>query len=361
MSFDPAPVFDPQAVTPEWVGYVLGREGQCVDCELEAIGTGQVGANYRAHLNWSDDQGPATVVIKFAASDSQSRSTGIQMGTYEREAEFYRMFAPKLEVAVPYTHFVDFVPGTADVAIVMEDLAPRKQGDQLGGCTSDDATLALSQAAKLHSAYWGKEELSELAWLSRRTPEQVEQTIALIDLLQPAFVDRYRSDLTAEAVDLSNRFAANAAQWFAGLPSPVSLAHGDFRLDNLMFADPGASILPRLVVVDWQTITHSHGAHDVAYFVGSAFEPELRRLHEERLVSRYFEELVDTGRASLLSFDEFWDAYRRFSWSGFVMAMLASMIVGQTDRGDEMFVTMANRHASQVVDLEAMEFLNESK
>ena len=43
------------------------------------------------------------------------------------------------------------------------------------------------------------------------------------------------------------------------------------------------------------------------------------------------------------------------------MAMLASMIVGQTDRGDEMFVTMANRHASQVVDLEAVEFLNESK
>ena len=75
----------------------------------------------------------------------------------------------------------------------------------------------------------------------------------------------------------------------------------------------------------------------------------------------YHEELVDTGRASLLSFDEFWDTYRRFSWSGFVMAMLASMIVGQTDRGDEMFVTMANRHASQVVDLEAVEFLNESK
>ena len=47
------------------------------------------------------------------------------MGTYGREAEFYRMFAPKLEVAVPYAHFVDFVPGTADVVIVMEDLAPQ--------------------------------------------------------------------------------------------------------------------------------------------------------------------------------------------------------------------------------------------
>ena len=59
-----------------------------------------------------------------------------------------------------------------------------------------------------------------------------------MDLLQPAFVDRYRSDLTAEALDLSNRFASGASHWFDGLPRPVSLAHGDFRLDNLMFADP---------------------------------------------------------------------------------------------------------------------------
>ena len=39
------------------------------------------------------------------------------------------------------------------------------------------------------------------------------------------------------------------------------------------------------------------------------------------------------------------------------MAILASMIVGRTDRGDEMFVAMANRHAAQVVDLGATEFL----
>ena len=43
------------------------------------------------------------------------------------------------------------------------------------------------------------------------------------------------------------------------------------------------------------------------------------------------------------------------------MAILASMIVGRTDRGDEMFVVMANRHASQVVDLDAVEFLEAAK
>jgi len=355
------PIFEPDAVTPAWVREALGRAVECVGCELESIGTGQVGANYRAHLNWEDGDGPETVVIKFAASDSQSRSTGIQMGTYRREAEFYRLLAPTIEVAVPYVYFVDFVPGTADVVIVMEDLEPRKQGDQLQGCDPEEAALALSEAAKLHGAFWGKPELFDLDWVSRRTPEQVTQTIELMEILQPAFVERYRRELTEEAIDVSDRFVRNASQWFSGLPNPATLVHGDFRLDNLMFAVPAAPISPRLVVVDWQTVTHSHGAHDVAYFVGSAFDAEDRRRCEQQLVSAYFEELLEVDGMPPMTFDEFWIHYRRFSWSGFIMAVLASMIVGRTDRGDEMFVTMANRHASQVVDLEAVEFLNNSK
>ena len=97
------------------MGAVLGREMELTDCRLEPIGTGQVGANYRAHLNWEDDGGPSTVVIKFAALDPQSRATGIQVGTYQREAEFYRHVAPTIEVSVPHLYYVDFVEGTADI------------------------------------------------------------------------------------------------------------------------------------------------------------------------------------------------------------------------------------------------------
>ena len=39
------------------------------------------------------------------------------------------------------------------------------------------------------------------------------------------------------------------------------------------------------------------------------------------------------------------------------MAVVASMIVKQTDRGDEMFMAMANRHARQVVDLSSFDVL----
>ena len=39
------------------------------------------------------------------------------------------------------------------------------------------------------------------------------------------------------------------------------------------------------------------------------------------------------------------------------MAICASMLVVQTERGDEMFLTMARRHATHVLDLGALEFL----
>mgnify|MGYP001978370672 FL=1 len=339
------------------MGAVLGQEMELTDCRLEPIGTGQVGANYRAHLNWKNDGGPSTVVIKFAALDPQSRATGIQVGTYQREAEFYRHVAPTIEVSVPQLYYVDFVEGTADIVIVMEDLDPREQGDQLRGCSPTEAALALTEAAKLHRAFWSDETLFDLAWVSRRNPEQTAQTIALLEGLQPAFVERYRDDLTHEATEISEHLVRNAANWFSDIPKPSTLVHGDFRLDNLMFAPPDKEITPPVVVVDWQTVAHSHGAHDVSYFVGSAFEPDIRRQHEEQLVSHYFDELTRDESIPPVSWDELWLNYRRFSWSGFIMAVLASMIVGRTDRGDEMFVAMANRHASQVVDLGATEFL----
>ena len=36
------------------------------------------------------------------------------------------------------------------------------------------------------------------------------------------------------------------------------------------------------------------------------------------------------------------------------MAVLASMLVGQTDRGDEMFMAMANRSGRMALDLDAL-------
>jgi hypothetical protein len=42
--------------------------------------------------------------------------------------------------------------------------------------------------------------------------------------------------------------------------------------------------------------------------------------------------------------------YRRFAFSGLNMAIIASMLVGRTDRGDEMFIAMADRAGLHALD-----------
>ena len=122
----------------------------------------------------------------------------------------------------------------------------------------------------------------------------------------------------------------------------------------MLFADP-AGARP-LTVVDWQTVQLNAGPADVAYFLSAAMPPEQRRKVERDLLARYYGRLsaYDIGD---YDFDHCWSDYRRHSFSGFFMAVFASVAVGRTERGDEMFMTMANGAAAQVVDLGAIEFL----
>ena len=54
---------------------------------------------------------------------------------------------------------------------------------------------------------------------------------------------------------------------------------------------------------------------------------------------------------------QLWLDYRRYAFGGFLMAIGASVMVVQTPRGDEMFLTMIRRHAAQIDDLDAAALL----
>jgi hypothetical protein len=52
-----------------------------------------------------------------------------------------------------------------------------------------------------------------------------------------------------------------------------------------------------------------------------------------------------------------WEEYRRRTFYGVLMAVVAPMLVVRTARGDDMFMTALARHAQQVLDLEAEQLL----
>lgn len=250
---------------------------------------------------------------------------------------------------VPQCFYVSYDAGEDDFMLLLEDLAPAQQGDQLVGCSLDHAVAAVGELTRLHGPLWNDPRLDAKSWLGRQTPESTRGTSALFQHFYPGFCDRYSDRIDGEIIDLGARFVAQADRYFAAAPSTSTVVHRDYRLDNLLFR--GSGIDSTVAVVDWQTVGQGPGVSDLSYFVGSGLVVNDRREHEEYLVREYQLGLRTYGIDT--DFDDLWSQCRLYAFSGFGMAIAASMLVNQTDRGDEMFIAMASSHGQQAVDLES--------
>lgn len=345
-------VADPDLVTPGWLtdvlrsGGAIGDDTRVVAFDASYIGTGQVGANVRYALLYDGEPGPATVVAKFSSRDPQSAATGVATLTYETEVAFYNELAATVDISRPHCYFAELEHGTANVVLVMEDLAPGEQGDQIAGCDVDAAALAIDEAAKLHGPRWNDPTLEDLVWLDRSS--QSAGMAAMLPAVWGSFVDRYRSTLHPVTLNAGAELMSLLPQMTSYTPAARTPIHYDYRLDNMLFGGRRP-----LVVVDWQTVQLGMGPQDVAYFLGNAFEPELRRSCERVLVERYHRALVDDFGVDDYPHDQCWSEYVWSSYASLIMAIFASMMVGSTERGDAMFMAMANRSAQMAADLDA--------
>lgn len=336
-------------LTPEWLtGALDGATGGAAvtDVEVSPIGTGQVADTVRLRPTYEPvGAGPTTLVAKVPSSSETSRAAALATRTYEIEAGFYRDLAAVLPVRAPHCYHVGHEVETDAYVVLLEDVAPAEQGDQLTGCSVDEAAAAIDELALLHAPRWGDPALAELAWLDRATPENLQGMALLVQTLVPGFLERYAARLDDEVVGVTTRFAELVTAYLAAREGPLTVAHGDYRVDNLLFGGE------RVVVVDWQTVTRGPGIADLAYLLGASLPTDVRRQHESGLVEHYRQRMAAAGVD--LDPDELADQYRLHAFSGLLMAIVASMLVTRTDRGDEMFLAMADRHARHVLDADA--------
>lgn len=329
-----------------WLTAALAPHGMgtVVAVSATAIGTGQVADSVRLALTWDPpDSGPQTLVAKVTAADETSRAAAAATQTYEVEVGFYSDLAEALPIRSPRCYHAAFDAETLGYVVLLEDLAPAEPGDQLTGCSPARAQAALDEIAELHAPRWGDPSLNDLAWLARHSDNYPDELAVLVMLMLPGFVERYGPRLSPEVVDLAKRFVPRVASYIRAQEPPFTIVHGDFRVDNLLFGRE------RVCVVDWQTVTLGPGLSDVSYLLGASLPTDVRRAEEEQLVRSYHERVTALGVK--LEWDRCWADYRRYAFGGLIMAIIASMIVGRTDRGDDMFVTMAERHGLHTLDL----------
>jgi hypothetical protein len=337
----------PEELTDPWLSDVLGSEVRVV--ASSRIGDGLVGMNVRLELEGGDDT-PPSLIAKLPSPDPTSRMTGVMLRNYEREVKFYSELAPSLDIRVARCYHHHWDPASGDFVLLLEDLAPGEQGNQITGCTVEQARTAVLELARLHGPRWGDPALDQIEWLTRRTSTaDAEQLKGLWDMFVPDFLAIYRRYLDADQVAVVESFGSRIVSWVNDREPPATVTHGDYRLDNLMFAS-GRGGYP-VAVVDWQTPGHGRASGDVAYFLGAGLLPEQRREVERPLVEEYASAVAGYGVA--IDLEELWLQYRQDAYGGVVMSVVASQIVGASERSEAMFAAMATRHTQHVLDLDS--------
>jgi hypothetical protein len=308
--------------------------------------------NLRLGLTYAPgDHGPPSVVVKLPSPDPVSRQSGVMLRNYEREVCFYREVAATVAIRAPHCFHAEWHPEDGEFAIVLEDVAPAVQGDQVIGCSTDIARDAVVELARLHGPRWGDPRLGDIEWLSRRESDDDVARLELIYAMTwPGFLETYGEQLDTEAIALGARFGGLIRPWLDARQEPFTITHGDYRLDNLLFRPPGGTGAP-VIAVDWQTPGHGPAVADLAYFLGAGLLPAERVVHERALIDAYLAELATFGVE--LDAAECWRQYRREAFAGVVMSVVASQIVGRTERSVSMFTAMATRHFRHALDLDA--------
>jgi aminoglycoside/choline kinase family phosphotransferase len=306
---------------------------------------------YRLQLGYDTPAGgPPTCVVKVTAKAAASRTAARVMHAYEVEARFYQQLAPTLAVRRPRCHLARYDEASRAFTLLLEDVGSGRVADQITGCDHADVARAVDELAALHGPRWGDATLGSLPWLPRHDGPGADRMASFVRTAYPRFLRRLGNRLEPDVIDLLDAFVPRVGRYLRDRPGPRTAVHGDFRTDNLVI---GAGLI---TVLDWQTAAHEPAVTDLSYFLGGSLDIPTRRAVERSVLVHYVDALRRFGVP--LSLDDCWRDYRRYALGGVLMSIVGSTIVARTERGDDLFILMANRHGRHALDLDALSFLS---
>lgn len=234
---------------------------------------------------------PVRMIAKIPTRDETVRGLLAPARVFEREARFYRDVAPWLGDLVPRCYFAGCDVEADDYFLLIEDLGAARCGDQAAGCSIPDARAAIEAIARLHAQFWENDELAAIDWMPRADSEGMK----VGEVVYGASIDGFKA-VFADAIDprfedVIDRFGPNVPQLLDRIAAmPHTIAHFDYRLDNLFFDSDGG-----VQMIDFQTASKGGGIYDVGYLLSQSVNVEDRRAHEQELLALYHDTLVAEG------------------------------------------------------------------
>ena len=194
----------PDAMQPAWLAETLGFPASMLrGFSVKPVGTGQMCDSYRLTLDWAEKVkgAPETIIAKCPSHDPASREVARTLGGYLLEVRWYQTLAHDVAVPRPHCHFAKIEDDGVSFLLLLGDLAPAAQGDQLRGAGQAEIDLAVDAAAELHAPLWNSPRLAEIEWLQRDTRPIVR---ALFPVYFAQFRERYAQRLDPECLALGD-------------------------------------------------------------------------------------------------------------------------------------------------------------
>ncbi|HKJ24165.1 MAG TPA: phosphotransferase, partial [Myxococcota bacterium] len=191
----------PDEITAAWLGERLRAAGhpsaEVAGFTAKRIGTGQLGLCIRFALELAagDADVPRSLVGKFPSDDPTSRQTAMTLRSYAKEVHFYRELQARLTIGTPRCYHAAIQGDGPEFVLLLEDLAPGEQGEQLAGTTPEVAHAAAMELVGLHAPTWGDVSLRGVEWLGEPSEATVQIGRALYAAQWPGFLERYGSHL----------------------------------------------------------------------------------------------------------------------------------------------------------------------
>jgi hypothetical protein len=355
----------PSELTPAWLTGQLRDAGAITTSSVTGLttspvgeGIGMLGILVRAVLEYDDPErgAPASLVAKFATPIVGNRAVAMDYLLYEREVRFYKQLASTAKAASPRCFGAEIDTATGDFVLLLEDLSGYRVGDQVIGCSAEEAKQIIDAVVPLHVAYWGKTDLAELDIAPQISGKQ--QSDGITGGCQVGWdpaMELFGDVIAPEIKAARDRFLAAVPELHLMMGQRTqTLVHCDVRLDNLMFGvEPDHH---RVLLLDW-SIAKSTGLQDLAYLTSQNVTIAERRAHESELVEHYQRRLVELG-VTTQSIEQTWADYKVAMLYLFCFAIvIGGTLDPSNDRGRAFMRSLLERSSAALMDHDLLSLL----